>query len=387
MEHTKFCLFRDSSAISPASGSEGRYGLDMSRFVLDCALRRPVADTTAQWHVAALQKGWAGPAAGYHEGRISRALLEQSAATMAGLLGARSAWFSPALTAAVHAAVGDLLSAGSYEGLATSQTDPLVLQDSLLSAAGQAGLPGAVLPVDGAGRIDRAALKALPTPAIVATGAANQEIGTLQADLTSWAAGTGSAVILDASCALGWVDPPTGWSRLLLDARAWGSVPGAVTVISTGPAPVVDFDNVPAAVVAGLATERWLADSHDAAQTARAQVAFIIREVASRLAGVEIRGGGPDDLPHILSISVLYVDAEVVQGRLDTRGYAVGSGSACASRSGQPSHVLSAIGGLTSGNVRIGLPPGLDDEVVSGFVDALVEVVQQVRSEMGTLDL
>ena len=93
-----------------------------------------------------------------------------------------------------------------------------------------------------------------------------------------------------------------------------------------------------------------------AKEVAGSQIATIRRRLQDELSGVQIHGGEPDDLPHILSVSVLYVDAEAVQTALDARGYAVGSGSACASRSGQPSHVLAAIGGLTSGNLRIGLP-------------------------------
>ena len=64
---------------------------------------------------------------------------------------------------------------------------------------------------------------------------------------------------------------------------------------------------------------------------------------------------------------MLYVDAEAVQTALDARGYAVGSGSACASRSGQPPGVLAAIGGLTSGNLRIGTSPILGEEAVAGY--------------------
>jgi hypothetical protein len=49
--------------------------------------------------------------------------------------------------------------------------------------------------------------------------------------------------------------------------------------------------------------------------------------------------------------------------------------------------VLAAIGGLTSGNLRIGLPPDLGEEAVAGFVKAVVEVVTEVREQMGTQNL
>jgi hypothetical protein len=42
---------------------------------------------------------------------------------------------------------------------------------------------------------------------------------------------------------------------------------------------------------------------------------------------------------------------------------------------------------LTSGNVRIGLPPDLPDAAVDGFVDTFVTLVRGIRDEMGTTDL
>lgn len=356
----------------------------MSRFVLDCAVSRPVSERVAGWYASAARRGWARPTAGYHEGKQSAMLLEQSQATLAGLVGVRSVRFCPDIGTAVSQAVAALTA--DAISVATTAVDALEVHAATKQAAAQAGLAQHVLDVDSDGRVDLPALADLPTPAILVTNLGNQEIGTVQLDLAEWARSTGSAVVLDASSAFGWIDMPSGWSHVLLDARAWGGVAGAVAVCSS-----VDVslrtENVPAAVVAALAAEQWIAQAPAARLTARRQINALRERVVGSVNGVEVRGGREQDLPHVLSVSVLYVDAEALQSRLDIRGYAVGSGSACASRQGQPSHVLAAIGGFTGGNLRVGLPPDLPDEVLTGFGDALVEVVHEVRTQMGTSDL
>lgn len=349
--------------------------------MLDCATSRPVDADVAQWLGMAATRAWAPVTGGYHEAKISQALLQQAAQSVAAATGGGSAWFTGDLSTGVAHAVLDVLTRGEYDVVVTGAADALAIQQSSASAADQAGVAHAVLPVDG-----RAQLLELPDRAVLVTGAVNQEIGSVQPDLGHWAAESGSAVVLDATCAWGWLELPH-WDRLILDPRSVGACPGAVAVVSPDQRRPTSFDNVPAAVTAGLAIERW----RDAAATDRTRVRQQVHHIAERIRAevpdVQLHGGQGDDAPQILSVSVLYVDAEALQTRLDTRGYAVGSGSACASRSGQPSHVLSAIGALTSGNVRLGLPPGLPDSAVDGFIDAFVESVAQVRQEMRTADL
>lgn len=357
----------------------------MSRFVLDCAVSRPVDDQVRRWWEAATTRGWAPATAGYHEGRTASALLLESGSTMAGLTGARAAWFAPDVPSAVQQSAQGLL--GRATCVATTATDSLLLREGTQRCAAMAGLPHLVLDVDVGGRVVEEALTGLPGPAVLVTAVGNQEIGTLQADLSAWARRSGSSLILDGSTAYGWVDLPTGWQRLILDPRAWGGVPGAVAVCSMDARRDPPFDNVAAAVVAGLTAQRWLPRAREVRDAVRARAHRVAERVRNRISGVEVRGAGAGDLPHVVSISVLYVDAEALQSRLDARGYAVGSGSACASRSGEPSHVLAAVGGLTSGNLRIGLTPLIDDAVVEGFVDALADEVARMREEMGTEDL
>ena len=62
-----------------------------------------------------------------------------------------------------------------------------------------------------------------------------------------------------------------------------------------------------------------------------------------------VLGGDPADrLPHLVTFSCLYVDGEALLTELDRRGFAVSSGSSCTSDALTPSHVLVAMGALTS---------------------------------------
>jgi cysteine desulfurase len=66
--------------------------------------------------------------------------------------------------------------------------------------------------------------------------------------------------------------------------------------------------------------------------------------------------------------------------QLDALGFAVHSGSSCASTSGEPSHVLVAMGALTHGHVRASLGPEIREEQVDAFAEALTEVVRALRA-------
>ena len=355
----------------------------MLRFVLDCALIRPVDAQARGWLTAAEERGWAASHGGYHEAKMASALLDQAATTLADLAspgGGAGCWFAGDAELAVRGAVTDLAASGRFTSVSTSRTDSEVVQRGTRAAADALGLPHHVVAVDAAGRIE---LAGLPATTILVTFAGNQEIGCLQTDLGSWRDDTDSALIVDAGCAFGWTALPAAWDALLLDPRAWGAPAGAWAVVTASAGPRRDFADVAAAVTAGLAAQRWLTQAPDARERTRSHIARIAARVADEIADVDIHGAGAGDLPHILSISVLYVDAEALQGELDRLGFAVGSGSACASRAGEPSHVLGAIGGLTSGNVRLGLPPDLPEDAVDSFVDALAASVVRLRGQMG----
>lgn len=332
---------------------------------------------------SALRRGWAPATAGYHEGKVAAALLEEARSTVARTCRAVHVDVHHSLTDALADALDRC--APDAACVAFAAADSLVVAGAAGLAAQRRGVPFQELAVDGYGRIDSRALAALPTPAVVVTNAVNQEVGAVQIPLDQWRIRTGSSVVLEASAGFGWVAVPQA-DATVLDPRAWGAPAGAVFTAYPQAHPAVTFDNVPAAVTAALCTSDWAQAAPGAAQAVRRQMSRLRARIA-QIPGVDLHGGGPDDAPHILSASVLYVDGEALQTRLDALGFAVGSGSACASRSGQPSHVLAAIGALTSGNIRIGLPPDVPDSMIDAFADAVADAVAGIRERMGTAGL
>jgi cysteine desulfurase len=69
--------------------------------------------------------------------------------------------------------------------------------------------------------------------------------------------------------------------------------------------------------------------------------------------------------------------------RLDDRGIAVSTGSACSSPDLEPSHVLVAIGvpiSMAHGSLRVSTGSQTTEREIDEFLDALPEVVDGLRS-------
>ncbi len=85
------------------------------------------------------------------------------------------------------------------------------------------------------------------------------------------------------------------------------------------------------------------------------------------------------DLPPFPPSWILYIDAQILVNKLDERGFAVDSGSACNSANMEPSHVLAAMGILTHGNARLTLHPTTTNEEMEEFLQVLKEIVAELR--------
>ncbi|HEX2053585.1 MAG TPA: aminotransferase class V-fold PLP-dependent enzyme, partial [Actinomycetota bacterium] len=105
--------------------------------------------------------------------------------------------------------------------------------------------------------------------------------------------------------------------------------------------------------------------------------------IVGTIPDVFVNGGDGPRVPGTLSVCIRGVEGESLLLMLDSLGIAASSGSACASGSLEPSHVLMAMGvapELAHGSLRLSLGRGSGDVEVARVVESLAQVVGRLRS-------
>ncbi len=132
-------------------------------------------------------------------------------------------------------------------------------------------------------------------------------------------------------------------------------------------------ENVASIVGFGVAAELALQELD-----ARAQHVVRLRDQLSQglraLRGIRIFGEDAERLPNTLQFALSGYDGEALLMQLDRKGFAVSSGSACASGKGEPSHVLLGMGigrEVAKGAIRVSLGKDNTAAEVDRFVEAL----------------
>jgi cysteine desulfurase len=106
-------------------------------------------------------------------------------------------------------------------------------------------------------------------------------------------------------------------------------------------------------------------------------------QLLEQVEDVAVHGPLADAHPGIVAASALYVDGEGLVAALDEAGFAVHSGSSCTSASGEPSHVLVAMGVLTHGHIRISIGPETTVDDADDLLDAYTDAVRRLRNTAG----
>lgn len=105
--------------------------------------------------------------------------------------------------------------------------------------------------------------------------------------------------------------------------------------------------------------------------------------ILDSIAEVEVNAAGAPRLPGTLSISIKGVEGESLLLMLDSKHIAASSGSACASGSLDPSHVLMAMGippEMAHGSLRLSLGRASTVTDADAAVEVLAQVVARLRS-------
>src|SRR5712691_36593 len=376
----------------------------------DAASGEPISSVAKAALLAALDDGWADPARLHREGRRAGLLLERAREQVAGVLGCRAdeVAFASSGTHAVHLGV-----LGSVLGRQTATRGPghvvvsAVEHSSVLNAAAQAesaGSPVTIVGVEPDGRVDVSAFGAAikqDRTVLACLQTANHEVGTLQpvTEVAGLCQDAGVPLAVDAASCAGRMPLPDGWSLLMASSHKWGGPAGVgvlairKTVRWKPPLPadsreghrVPGFPNLPAIVAAAAALEAAHAEMAQADATLRELTSRIRDRLPELVPDCVVHGDPVNRLPHVLTFSVLYLDGETLVIELDRAGFSVSSGSACASDTQQPSHVLAAMGALTHGNVRVSLPGATRPESVDAFLAVLPDIVGRLRGSVGRI--
>ena len=132
-------------------------------------------------------------------------------------------------------------------------------------------------------------------------------------------------------------------------------------------------ENLPAIVGFGAAAELALLEIEERAMHVHALHAQLEAGLRA-MPAVTIFGAKAERLANTTQFALAGWDGEALLMHLDRKGFAVSSGSACASGSGEPSHVLLAMGidaATAKGAVRVSFGKGNSADEVQGFLHAL----------------
>jgi cysteine desulfurase len=371
--------------------------------------------SAAPWHPAAIatyqqvaQSLPADPTRHHRDGRAARDLLESARAAVATAFGATPDLLvmTSGATEAAHLAVQGSVLANRTRPRRILST--AVEHSSVLYAADHADAEHVRIPVTSEGVIDLAALEAelaRDGALLVSCMHANHEVGTLQplGQVAELCRRHDALLHVDAAQTAGRLPvtlSSTGADYLSVSAAKFGGGRGCGALVLSPRARVrallggdererrrrAGLEHLPGVAAMAETLLQLAPTDPDGPAAAGAQECDRLRRaLRTRLPEVveDLVVHGPLEgcAPHILAVSALYCDGEALVRELDAAGFSVHSGSSCATTSGEPSHVLVAMGALTHGHVRVSVSSELTAAEADGFVAAFAAAVARLRAD------
>ena len=354
--------------------------------------------------LAAMQPWLAGvhgnPASVHRPGRAAHEALEAARRQVAALVNAQSPQvvFTGGGTEADNLALKGVCSGAPRGRLLVGAVEHSAVLGPAEALAKQ-GWKVETIPVDGEGRYDKAALDSLlkaKDVMLVSVMLANNETGVIQdiPAVAERAHAVGALLHCDAVQAAGKlpvdftalgtdlltlsahkINGPRGVGALIMDRRVdltplvhGGGQEQGLRGGTEDLAGIVGF---------GRAAELAKAELPERVSHARTLRDGLEMEV-KKLPGVRVFSAGAERLANTLQFGIAGLDGEWLVMELDKRGIAVSSGSACHSGSGEPSHVLTAMGlepAVAKGALRVSFGAGNTEADAAAVAAALRDIV------------
>lgn len=383
------------------------------RTYLDYCATTPVHPEVRSAMLAALEEDFGNPSSMHWAGRRAGELVSQARAEVAGAIGAslEEMYFTGGATEADNLALLGVLR--RYEPGKAHLITSAVEHHAILHSAAQLDKEGyavTVLPVDAQGLVDPEAVRRAirPETVLISIMLVNNETGAIQpvAEIGSIARAAGILMHTDAVQGMGLLDVNVDALKVdLLSLSAhkiYGPKGIGALYVRRGIAlqPLVfggpqerslrpGTENVPGIVGLGAAVR--LTREHKEAERARLSGlrASLIVRLKGRVLGTVVNGPAHAVAPHVVSVSFPGTDGEMMLIRLNAEGIAVSLGSACNSKSIEPSHVLTAMGlpkEQIDGSLRVSLGYPTSAEDVDRFVEVIPAVVQRVLAVKNSIE-
>jgi cysteine desulfurase len=376
----------------------------MSFCYLDNNATTQVAPEVIEAMLPLFAQHWGNPSGVYRFGHEVVARLEAAREQVAALIHAdpREVVFTSCGTESNNTAIQSALHVtGKHHVVTTAVEHPANLRFSALLR--QRGCEVTMLPVDSQGTLDLAALEAAirPDTALVSVMWANNETGVLfpVAEVASLCRRHGVLCHTDAVQMAGkmLIDAAaTGVDALSLSAHKLHAPKGIGALYvrrGTRFQPYLvgghqengrraGTENTPYIVGFGRAAELALARLADYGTRVRALRDRLEQALLALVPDVALNGAPEPRLPNTSNLAFAGIEAEALLMLLDQQEICASSGSACASGSPEPSHVLTAMGcspARARGSVRFSLGYYSTDAEVDRLIGCLPALVAKLR--------
>jgi len=384
---------------------------DSSRRVyLDHAATTPVRpEVRAAMEPFLSDEAFGNPSSAHWAGRPARAALTEARERIAAAVGAEphQVVFTSGGTEADNLAVlGGALAAraaGRPFRVAVSAIEHKAVLDAA-RVVERLGGEMVLLPVSAGGQLDTGAVDAALErgAALLSVMWVNNEMGAVQ-DVAALAERSAAAKIpfhTDAVQALGKIPcmmADTPITLLTLSGHKIGAPKGAGALIVCDKQALEPLlhgggqqegvrpgtENVAGAVGLGVAVELASAERTETERHTRELRDDLERRVLEAIPDARVNGHAGARAPHISSIAIPGTDSNALLMQLDTSGIACSAGSACATGTTAPSHVLTAMGlpdELASASVRFSFAHQSTVQEVDRVLEVLPDAVQRVRT-------